>query len=501
MRARRAEPRAIAAVAARSSSASGCCSTARDVTDEIRTPEVSEAASRAAADPAVRAAMVAEQRRLLARGDWVAEGRDIGTVVAPDAEVKVFLTADPAGARAAPRRRARRRPATVLAEQTIRDERDRTREHSPLRRPRAPWCSTRPALTLAEVVERDRRARPRREPARPDAPASLESAMKVAIVGYPNVGKSSLVNRLTESREAVVHERPGVTRDRKELRTDWNGRSLTLIDTGGVDLDDRDELAPPDPGPGRGRRSPTPTSAVLVVDARAGLRPGRPRDRRSAAPRRRCPCSSPRTRSTPRADMPLAAEFHALGLGDPIAVSAAQGLGTGDLLDRIVAARRPSRRTAEAEAEDAVRLAVIGRPNVGKSSLVNRFAGAERVIVSADGRARPATRSTCRSSFEGRRADPGRHRRAAPPGQGGGVARVLHVAALAARGRAGRRRAGRVRRDRRHHRAGPADRRAGDAERLRDRAGAQQVGHRRRASTSITSAPAPTRSSACAREC
>jgi cytidylate kinase len=104
----------------------------RDVTDAIRRPEVSEAASRAAADPAVRQAMVAEQRRLLSSGQWVAEGRDIGTVVAPDAAVKVFLNADPA-------ERARRRaaelgadPAQVLAEQTIRDERDRTREHSPL---------------------------------------------------------------------------------------------------------------------------------------------------------------------------------------------------------------------------------------------------------------------------------------------------------------------------------------------------------------------------------
>jgi cytidylate kinase len=103
-----------------------------DVTDAIRTPEVSEAASRAAADPTVRRAMVAEQQRLLADGDWVAEGRDIGTVVAPNAGVKVFLTADP-------RERAQRRaaelgidPDTVLAEQTIRDERDRSREHSPL---------------------------------------------------------------------------------------------------------------------------------------------------------------------------------------------------------------------------------------------------------------------------------------------------------------------------------------------------------------------------------
>jgi cytidylate kinase len=104
----------------------------RDVTDAIRTPEASEAASRAAADPQVRAAVVAEQQRLVAQGDWVAEGRDIGTVVAPDAAVKVFLTASP-------EERARRRAeqigadvATVLQEQTIRDERDTTREHSPL---------------------------------------------------------------------------------------------------------------------------------------------------------------------------------------------------------------------------------------------------------------------------------------------------------------------------------------------------------------------------------
>jgi cytidylate kinase len=104
----------------------------RDVSEEIRTPTVSEAASLVAADPAVRAALVAKQRALLATGDWVAEGRDIGTVVAPGAELKVFLTADP-------RERARRRalelgadPEGVLAEQTLRDERDSTREHSPL---------------------------------------------------------------------------------------------------------------------------------------------------------------------------------------------------------------------------------------------------------------------------------------------------------------------------------------------------------------------------------
>jgi CMP/dCMP kinase len=126
----------------------------RDVTDAIRTPEVSEAASRAAADLAVRSAVAAQQRRLLEAGDWVAEGRDIGTVVAPDAEVKVFLTADPAV-------RARRRAAElgldeaiVLAEQTIRDERDQTREHSPLQAAPGAVVIDSTHLTLPEVVDR-----------------------------------------------------------------------------------------------------------------------------------------------------------------------------------------------------------------------------------------------------------------------------------------------------------------------------------------------------------
>jgi CMP/dCMP kinase len=124
-----------------------------DVTERIREPWVSEASSRVSADPGVREALVEQQRRILGHGDWVAEGRDIGTVVAPDAEVKVFLTA-------APEERARRRAAelgtdaaVVLREQTMRDERDRTREHAPL----APAVDAVPVdttgLSLAEVVE------------------------------------------------------------------------------------------------------------------------------------------------------------------------------------------------------------------------------------------------------------------------------------------------------------------------------------------------------------
>jgi GTP-binding protein len=204
--------------------------------------------------------------------------------------------------------------------------------------------------------------------------------MKVAVVGYPNVGKSSLINRLTQSREAVVHEQPGVTRDRKELSTEWNGRPLTLIDTGGVDLEDRDELARQIQDQARAALAEAEV-AVLVVDVRAGLRPG---DVEMAELLRRgsLPVVVAANKVDSVTQIPEAAEFHALGLGDPVPVSAAQGLGTGDLLDRIVELGGAAESEADPEL-DPVRLAVIGRPNVGKSSLVNRFVGSDRVIVSS----------------------------------------------------------------------------------------------------------------------
>jgi GTPase len=200
---------------------------------------------------------------------------------------------------------------------------------------------------------------------------------KVAVLGYPNVGKSSLVNRLSGTREAVVHEAPGITRDRNEVACEWNGRRFTLIDTGGVDFADADPLA----GSIREQAQAALNDAdvaVLVVDARAGLRPG---DDELADLLRRWdkPVLVAANKIDSVRDLPLAAEFHALGLGEPIAVSAAQGLGTGDLLDAIVE-RVPEGDLGEDE--DLVRLAVIGRPNVGKSSLVNRILGEERVIVS-----------------------------------------------------------------------------------------------------------------------
>jgi GTP-binding protein len=198
---------------------------------------------------------------------------------------------------------------------------------------------------------------------------------KVAVVGYPNVGKSTLVNRLSGTREAVVHEQPGVTRDRKEVKADWNGLGFTLVDTGGVDMAGEHELAD------EIRRQSLAALedarlAVLVVDARAGMRPG---DEELARELRGgdVPVIVAANKVDDARQQGLAAEFYGLGLGDPVAVSATQGLGTGDLLDLIVE-RLP--RT-DGAVEDAVRLALIGRPNVGKSSLLNRLLGEERVIV------------------------------------------------------------------------------------------------------------------------
>jgi GTP-binding protein len=205
---------------------------------------------------------------------------------------------------------------------------------------------------------------------------------KVAVVGYPNVGKSSLVNRLSGTREAVTHAEPGVTRDRKEVPADWNGLDFALVDTGGVDLADAHELARQVRDQARQAMADAAV-LLMVVDGTAGLRPG---DAELADLLRRAPIPVlvAVNKLDRGVDSPAAAEFHALGLGEPVPVSAAHGVGTGDLLDRIAALLRRHATGPEEPDADEVRLAVIGRPNVGKSSLVNAFLGQERVIVSED---------------------------------------------------------------------------------------------------------------------
>jgi len=201
----------------------------------------------------------------------------------------------------------------------------------------------------------------------------------VAVIGYPNVGKSTLVNRLSGTREAVTHSDPGVTRDRKEVPAEWNGLAFSLVDTGGVDLSERESLQRQVQDQARIALEDA-TAALLVVDATAGLRPG-DAELGDIVRRSGVPAIVVANKLDRGVDAPLAAEFHGLGLGDPEPVSAAHGTGTGDLLDRVADTVREHAPVEDEEDEDAVGVAVIGRPNVGKSSLVNAFLGQERVIV------------------------------------------------------------------------------------------------------------------------
>jgi GTP-binding protein len=200
-----------------------------------------------------------------------------------------------------------------------------------------------------------------------------------AIVGFPNVGKSTLVNRLTATRDAVVHETSGVTRDRKELVCEWRGKRFLLVDTGGVDLADRSPITRQVAEQARVAIEEADL-VVFVVDARAGATPG---DEEVADLLRRS--GRPVLVIANKIDDPTKIdqihEFHRLGLGEPVAISALHGHGTGDLLDAILE-RLPGRTTRPEITEDAIRVAILGRPNVGKSSLVNALVGQDRVIVS-----------------------------------------------------------------------------------------------------------------------
>ena len=215
----------------------------------------------------------------------------------------------------------------------------------------------------------------------------------VAIVGFPNVGKSTLINRLTGSRAAVVHETPGVTRDRKELICEWGGQEFLLVDTGGVDVADPSPIT-------RGIAEQAQVAiadadlVLFVVDAQTGITPG---DEEIAGILRhsRKPVILIANKIDDPAQDANALEFHRLGLGDPVPLSGLHGHGTGDLLDTIVDLLPGGGRAPVGE--EAIRVAILGRPNVGKSSLLNRCSAAS-ACSSPTSRARRATRSTRCSS-------------------------------------------------------------------------------------------------------
>jgi GTP-binding protein len=203
----------------------------------------------------------------------------------------------------------------------------------------------------------------------------------VAIVGFPNVGKSTLINRLTSSRAAVVHDTSGTTRDRKDIVCEWNGKRFLLIDTGGVDIAGKDELTRSIAE--QARAAVEEADLVLfVVDAQKGVTPG---DEELAEILR--VAHKPVLLIANKIDDPkrdsLALEFHKLGLGEPLPLSAMHGHNTGDLLDEVIAQLMVVGSARPEAGDEAIRVAILGRPNVGKSSLYNAMLGSDRTIVSA----------------------------------------------------------------------------------------------------------------------
>ena len=215
----------------------------------------------------------------------------------------------------------------------------------------------------------------------------------VAILGRPNVGKSTLVNRLCQSREAIVHDEPGVTRDRTYQEGFWGDRTFKVVDTGGLVFDDDSEFLP-EIREQANLALAEAAVAVVVVDGQQGLTAAdqsiaewlRGRGVPSFVAVNKC--------ESPDRGLAMAAEFWSLGLGEPVAISAIHGAGTGDLLDQVVAHLPP---VPETEADEPIQMAIIGRPNVGKSSLLNAVCGENRAIVSP---IRGTTRDTIDTTIE-----------------------------------------------------------------------------------------------------
>lgn len=200
----------------------------------------------------------------------------------------------------------------------------------------------------------------------------------VAVVGRPNVGKSTLVNRIVGKKEAIVEKTPGVTRDRKYLAADWAGREFTLIDTGGLDFVGQADLTKKV----REQAMFAIREADVVVFLVDGVTGPLPSDEEVADVLRRS--EKPTILLVNKLDDPdrvlEKAAFYKLGLGDPVEISALHGVGVGDFLDELV--KFFPEKEAAAEEEKALTTAIIGRPNVGKSSILNRILGEERAIVS-----------------------------------------------------------------------------------------------------------------------
>ncbi|QPN62826.1 ribosome biogenesis GTPase Der [Synechococcus sp. CBW1004] len=215
----------------------------------------------------------------------------------------------------------------------------------------------------------------------------------VAIVGRPNVGKSTLVNRLCRSREAIVHDQPGVTRDRTYQDGFWGDRTFKVVDTGGLVFDDDSEFLP-EIREQAALALEEASVALMIVDGQQGLTAAdeaiaewlRFQDVPVLLAVNKC--------ESPQQGLAMAGEFWGLGLGEPWPISAIHGAGTGDLLDKVISFLPP---VGSEDGEEPIQLAIIGRPNVGKSSLLNAISGENRAIVSP---IRGTTRDTIDTTIE-----------------------------------------------------------------------------------------------------
>lgn len=347
----------------------------RDISLDIRSQRVTDAVSQISTWPELRQKLVALQQKIIsnAKNGIVVEGRDIGTVVAPNAQLKIFLQADINA-------RAQRREnelnslaitggdvAQVAASLSQRDSIDSTRAVSPLRKAEDAILVDSTDLGLEETIDYIWNILKQR---------SLLGLPVVVVVGRPNVGKSTLVNRIIGSREAIIEDSPGVTRDRIRYEAEWNGRHFIVVDTGGweptaegmaLKITDAAESAISEAD-----------LVLFVVDSQVGAQSDDDAMVQMLRKSGKEVMLVANKIDSDRDEIDAHALWN-LGLGEPKFVSAAHGRGSGDLLDEIVSALP---EFGGSRIDDGFRkIAIVGRPNVGKSSLLNAFAGQTRAIV------------------------------------------------------------------------------------------------------------------------
>ena len=341
-----------------------------EVTTDIRSMEVTNNVSFISREPKIREYLLGIQRKIIqsAEKGIVVEGRDIGTVVAPEADLKVFLYADLAA-------RTSRREAEIAGESTSviekslseRDAIDSTRKVSPLLPAADALELDSTEMSLQEVVDVIWEWLGRRK---------LIGLPLVAIIGRPNVGKSTLVNRMIGRREAIVEDTPGVTRDRVKYEAEWNGKRFYLLDTGGWELHPEGIAEKISSGVEAAIREAD--LVIFVVDAQVGAV-----DEDSVLVAMLRKSGKPVLLVANKVDNPndeaLAHSLWNLGLGEPHFLSALHGRGSGDFLDLLITNLPEVGR--EISDDGFRRVAIVGRPNVGKSSLLNTVAGGNRVIV------------------------------------------------------------------------------------------------------------------------